>query len=122
MTKGFSLSLNAVILIAIAVLVLAALSVFFVTSSLGGLSETEAQRLFAVGCTRYCEADLYGTFRNAYLAAQNDAGFIAACKRLGHGDQQYPNRCLERCTNCFTTVEEEDLRTGLDNINAITGR
>lgn len=113
------MSLNLVVIIAVAVLVLAALAAFFLTSSFGQISETEAQRLFAVGCTRYCEADLYGTFRNAYLSAQNDAGFIAACKRLGHGDQQWPNRCLGNCTNCYTKIEEGDLRTGLDNINAV---
>lgn len=118
--KGLALSLNAVILVAIAALVLAAFGVFFISASGKGISETEAQRLFAGGCARYCESDLYSTFRNAYLASQNDPGFVAACTRLKYGPPL--NRCLERCSNCNLEVTEKDLERGLDNLNAMSSR
>lgn len=118
--KGLSLSINVIIIIAIAVFVLAAVGVFFTSTFIGGISETEAQRLFANGCARYCQPSLYETFKNAYLASQNDQGFVSACSKLGYGPPI--NRCFEKCSNCNLKVTENDIAGINDNNVAITTR
>lgn len=120
--KGVSLSLNAIIVIAMGVVALVSIGFFLLSGSLGQISEAEAQRLFAGGCARYCQPDLYQTFRNAYLASQNDPQFVTACKRLKYGDEQHVNRCLERCSNCNLDVNENDINRGYDNLIALTER
>ena len=120
--KGFSLPLNAIIVIAIAAIALAVLGSIFISSSFGGISQADAQRLFAGGCARYCKPDLYQTFAAAYSASQNDPDFLKACTKLGYGDAQHANRCLERCGNCNINVTESDLNRGLDNLNSLTTR
>jgi hypothetical protein len=113
---------NLIIILAIGVTVLVALGAFFFSASFGGISEADAQRLFAVGCARYCQSDIYLTFSNAYTASRNDPQFVAACTRLGHGDQQHVNRCLESCGNCNLDISEGDVSQQLDTLNALTTR
>lgn len=120
--KGLSLSLNAVIIVAIAMLALTSLGWLLLSGSFGQMSEADAQRVFSTGCARYCEPNLYQTFKNAYLASKNDKDFVAACKRLKYGDEQYVNRCFERCANCNLDVTEEDINRGYDNLIALTER
>ncbi len=114
--KGLSMSLNLIVIIAIAVLALVSLTAVFFSGSFGQISEAEAQRLFASGCARYCEPDFYGTFRNAYLASQNDPDFVRACERLQYGTKDRVNRCLDRCGNCFLNVTESDIERGYENL------
>jgi len=120
--RGLALSLNMIIIVAIAVLTLASISIFFFSGSFGQISEAEAQRLFSSGCARYCQPDLYETFRNAYTASQNDHDFVSACERLGYGDGAHVNRCFERCSNCFLEVNQDDINRGYDNLIALTER
>jgi len=120
--KGISLSLNAVVIIGIAVLVIAAMGLFFLSGSGSTISDAEAKRIFYSGCTQYCKADLYETFQGAYTAAYTNPQFIAACVKLGFGSQEFPNRCLENCPNCNLDVTGQDLNRGLDNINPLTSR
>lgn len=116
MKKGLAMSLNLIVIIAIAVLVLVSLTAVFFSGSFGQISEAEAQRIFSVGCSKYCEPDFYGTFRNAYLASQNDADFVRACERLQYGTKDHVNRCLDRCGNCFLNVTESDIERGYDDL------
>ena len=120
--KSVSMSVNIIIIIAVAVLVIASMAAFFLSSSFGGITEAEAQRVFAGGCARYCQPDLYETFRNAYTASQNDHDFVSACERLGYGDGAHVNRCFERCSNCFLEVNQDDINRGYDNLIALTER
>jgi len=120
--KGLAISLNVVIVVAIGLLTLASLSMFFFTGSFGQISEADAQRLFSSGCARYCQPDLYQTFRNAYTASQNDPDFVAACERLNYGDRDHVNRCFERCANCNLDVNENDINAEYDNLLALTER
>ena len=117
--KGVSMSVNIIIIIAVAVLVIASMAAFFLSSSFGGITEAEAQRVFAGGCARYCQPDLYQTFKNAYDASKNDPSFVAACTRLGYGPI---NRCLDMCANCNLEVTENDLNQGLGNLDGQTTR
>ena len=114
--KGISLPINIIIIVAIAVIALVSLGAFFFSASSGGISQTDAQRIFGTGCARYCQTDLYSTFKNAYDASRNDPQFVAACNSLGYGDQQHVNRCLEACTNCNLLVTETDQIQGQDKI------
>lgn len=118
--RGLAVSLNVIIVVAIGVLALASLSLFFFTGSFNQISEAEAQRLFSSGCARYCQSDLYETFRNAYVASQNDPDFVGACERLNYGDKAHVNRCFERCSNCNLDVNEGDISRGYDNLLALT--
>jgi hypothetical protein len=124
MMKGFAIALNLVVVIAIAVIVIAAIGVFFMSSSFQTVSSTEAQRIFASGCTRYCSSSLYDTFRNAYLASQNDQQFIGACVALGFMDRgsTLVNRCLEKCGNCNLEVTQGDVESGYDYIDTLSSR
>lgn len=118
--KGMSLPVNALIIIAIAVMALVALGAFFFSVSSGGISDTEAQRLFAVGCARYCKSELYATFQNAYDASKNDQPFIAACTKLGYAPPI--SKCFEACFNCNLIVTGNDLNQNYDTIVARTTR
>ena len=118
--KGISLPLNAIIIIAIALIALAVLGSIFLSSSFGGISQTESQRVFSSGCTRYCKPSLYQTFAAAYSASQNDPDFMKACTALGYGPPV--NKCLERCGNCNLNVTQNDLNRGMDNLNELTTR
>ena len=120
--KGLAVSLNVVIVVAMGLLTIASLSVFFFSSSFSQISEADAQRIFSSGCARYCQPDLYQTFRNAYTASQNDENFVRACERLNYGDRNHVNRCFERCANCNLDVNEGDINTGYDNLLALTER
>ena len=120
--KGVSMPINLIVVIAIAVVVIVALGAFFFSASIGGISDAEAQRLFANGCTRYCQSDLHSTFQGAYTASQRDTQFVAACTKLKYGDQQHVNRCLESCSNCNLIITQNDINQGLDNLNTLTTR
>ena len=120
--KGISLPMNAIIIVAIAALVLVAFGAFFITNTGGTMSDADAQRVFAGGCVQYCKPDLYQTFLSAYDAAQNDYNFIIACKKLGYGDSQHVNSCLERCSNCNLNVTRSDIHRPLDNANILSTR
>ena len=122
MTKGISLPLNAIIVIAIAVVALAVVGTVFLSSSSGSISQVDAQRIFATGCTRYCKPDLYQTFAAAYSASRNDLDFVKACTKLGYGDEQHVSHCLKGCSNCNINVTQNDLNRGLDNLQLITTR
>lgn len=110
------MSLNLIVILAIAILALASLTAFFFSGSFGQISDAEAQRLFAGGCARYCQPDLYQTFKNAYIASKNDADFVKACERLQYGTKDHVNRCLDRCGNCFLNVTKSDIDSGYDNL------
>ncbi len=118
--KGLALSMNVMIVIAIGVLALASLAAVFFTSSFGQISETEARRVFSSGCARYCQPDLYETFKNAYAASKNDPGFLNACERLGYSDRDHVNRCFDKCANCNLDVNIEDINRGYDELVALT--
>lgn len=120
--KGISLPMNVLIVVAIAVVAVVAIGAFFFSASFGTISDTEAQRVFGTGCVRYCHSDLYSTFKGAYDASRSDSQFVAACVKLGYGDSQHVNRCLEGCTNCNLIVTQDDINQGLDNLNALTTR
>ncbi len=120
--KGLEIPLNMIIVIAIALIVIASVSVFFMSSSFQTVSSTDAQRVFANGCTRYCTSSLYDTFRNAYEASQNDQEFIKACVSLGYMSGTMVNQCLEKCTNCNMDVTTDDIESGLDYAGALTDR
>ena len=116
LVKGLSMPLNLIVVIAIAVLALASLTAVFFSGSAGQISDAEAQRIFASGCSRYCIPDFYGTYRNAYVASQNDPDFIRACERLQYGAKEHLNRCFDRCGNCFLNVTESDLERGYEDL------
>ncbi len=115
-----SLPVNALIVIAIAVVALVALGAFFFSASFDGISDAEAQRIFGLGCARYCKSDLYATFQNAYDASRNDPSFIAACTKLGYGPPI--SKCFEACYNCNLIITEDDLNQNYDTIVARTTR
>src|SRR3989338_1755987 len=110
--KGLALSLNVIIVVSIGVLTLVSVVAMFFTGTFGRISEADAQRIFSIGCARYCQPDLYETFVNAYDASQNDPNFVRACERLDYGDSDHVNRCLKRCSNCNLDVGEEDINRG----------
>ncbi|MFA4819471.1 MAG: hypothetical protein WC613_00765 [Candidatus Aenigmatarchaeota archaeon] len=116
--KGISLPMNMIIVVTIAALVLVAFGAFFITTTGGGVSDAEAQRIFAGGCVQYCKPGLYETFTAAYTASQNDPNFIKACTKLGYGDGQNANRCLEKCPGCNVIVDQNDrdANIGMDRI------
>ena len=121
--KGISLPTNMIIVVVIAALVLVALGAFFITTSGSSMSDAEAQRIFANGCVQYCKPGLYDTFTAAFRASQNDPNFIKACTRLGYGDGQNANRCLEKCPGCNVILDknERDANGGMDRIfNTLT--
>ena len=120
--KGMSMPVNVIIVVAIAVMALVALGSFFFLASSGSISDTDAQRVFGLGCAQYCKSDLYQTFQGAYTASQRDKQFVAACTKLGYGDKDHVNRCLQACVNCNLIVTENDLNQGYDNIVAETTR
>ena len=120
--KGVSMPTNLIIVIAIAVVVVVALGTFFFSASFGGISSADAQRSFANGCARYCKSDLHSTLEGAYTASQRDSQFVAACTKLGYGDQQHVNRCLESCSNCNLQVKQTDINQGMDNLILLTTR
>lgn len=122
LSKGISLPINALIVIAIAVVALVTLGALFFSSSFSSISSTDTQRVFGLGCARYCKSDLYSTFQGAYEASKNDQQFVAACQKLGYGDQQHVNRCLQACVSCNLIVTETDLNQGYDNLVAQTTR
>jgi hypothetical protein len=68
--------------------------------------------------------NLYDTFKSAYDASKNDPAFISACVKLGYlePNSQYVNRCLSRCGNCNLDVNQNDLTSGLNNLDAMTTR
>lgn len=124
--KGISLPINVMIVVAIAVVAIVAIGAFFFSASFGTISDTEAQRVFSTGCARYCQSDLYSTFKGAYDASRSDPQFVAACTRLGYGDNLHVNRCLEACSNCNLDVTREEQEritiNNIDNLDALTTR
>jgi flagellar basal body-associated protein FliL len=120
--KGISLSVNLIVVLGIVVLVLAAVLAFFFSGSFGQISQAEAQRVFAAGCARYCEPNLYATFKNAYDASRNDPSFVNACVALKYGDKDHVNKCLGECSNCNLDVQEAEIQSGLENLNTMTTR
>ncbi|HLD38909.1 MAG TPA: hypothetical protein VJB05_01190 [archaeon] len=113
--KGISLPTNMIIIVAIAALVLVAFGAFFLTSTGGGISDADAQRIFAGGCLQYCKPELYSTFQNGYLTSQNDPDFIKACVKLGYSDIW--NRCLQNCPGCNVNIDSNrDPGSGMDRI------
>ncbi len=90
-----------VILLIMAAAVIGAVAIFLITNSSSSMSSTEAQRIFASGCMKYCTGDEYEIKKNAFMASQNDVAFVGTCIRLGYmkSGEDLLN-CLKKCANC----------------------
>lgn len=117
--NGLSVSLNLIIVVAIAVLIIAVFSVLFINSSAGPISQTEAQSTVGSRCSSFCKPYIHDTFRNALIASRNDPNFMASCNVLG-----YPEviECIENICLCDVDVTEAEIGQMLDEALTISGR
>lgn len=116
--KGISLPVSAVVILGLAVLVLAAVALLFLTTGGQQISKIEAERIFATKCQELCDRfDSGKNIRTASLLPQNDP-FLEACKVKGINFQgeQTALLCLQACP-CDTTVTPEQARR-LDTCSA----
>ncbi|MEM7819735.1 MAG: hypothetical protein QXD48_02815 [Candidatus Aenigmatarchaeota archaeon] len=117
MNRGITLPTNMIIIIILAVLVLIVLSAYFISTSGTSMSTADANRIFSKGCLRYCKSDVEKNYVNAYYIPETDKEFMAACERLGYGNREYPNRCLEKCGHvCDMQATDSDVNNRFDQI------
>ncbi len=122
--KGISMPMNMMVIVAIAVLAVVAVGAFFMLSSGGTISDTQAYTTFSNGCSQYCKPTLYETFKSLQSEAKNNPAFASACIKLGYvqeGEENLEARCLLRCVGCNLDVDEEDLRGNLDELIIVSG-
>ncbi len=122
--KGMALSVNTIVILVIAVIAIVSVSAFFLMSSGGAVSDTDAYRVFSNGCNQYCKPTVYETFKALNSASKNYPAFAQACVKLGYVMSNEPNleaRCLLKCSGCSLDVNENDLQQNLANIVMISG-
>ena len=100
--KGVTVPVSAVIGILIALIVLAAVTVFFVSSGGTQISKADAERIFHTQCQLYC--DKINSKNNIEFSAQlkeQDPEFLQACEVVGiewkNEKGEIPLRCLAAC-------------------------
>jgi hypothetical protein len=107
--KGISLPINVIIVVAVAALVFAVIGFFFLTSTGGQISRTDAQAIFNDGCLTLCNdpcessgiLSRFGKGKRTELHTK----FIKACVALGYApnetmDMYDADACLAACGSC----------------------
>ena len=109
--KGITLPITAVVIMGIALIVVVAISAFFLSTGSFQISRAEAERIYRTKCLTYCDA--FDTVKNHETAAQlsSDPEFLAACSAKGiawkDDNGEIPGRCLEACP-CDLSVAPGD--------------
>lgn len=123
--KGLELPINMIVIISIAVVVILAVSMFFLTQSGAGFSTIEATRIWTLGCNTYCNGDGLDGVYNACGSDMIGRGtefskdFVRACKTLGYiSENNQCVSCLRRCQNECNLDELESSRRSqaLENV------
>ena len=104
--KGLELPVNMIVIILIAVIVLLAITAFFLMQSGSGMNTIEATRIWTVGCNAYCQGSALDAAYNACGSDLIGGGtdfsrdFTNACKTLGYitASNQCVS-CLRQCPN-----------------------
>ena len=95
--KGLELPMNMIVIIIISALVLVVLVSYFLSVSGTSMSDAQANAAFSSGCLKYCKTDVDKNYISAYDLSNTDTDFVNACEKLGYGNKEFPNRCLEKC-------------------------
>lgn len=100
--KAIALSINMIVFLAVAVLVLAAVSFFFASSASQFGSESEARAYISSACPQLrCGYETSAVLKKDYQK------FYEACKSVvGTAAEEKPYLCLELC-GCSSDVSEE---------------
>ncbi len=79
-----ALPISAIVIIALAVLVGAAIALFFLSTGGNQLSKIQAEQVFRTKCQTYCDPSNVGrTLATAAILQQTDPQFISACEIKG---------------------------------------
>src|SRR3989344_2980167 len=115
-SKGLALPVNILVIMIIVVIVLVTLIAVFIGTSGQNINTTDANKIFAQGCQKYCSsASLDEAYLSSYEIAQNDKTFLNACISLGYGTTEYPIKCLDTC-GCDTTATREDINRRMQQL------
>jgi Tfp pilus assembly protein PilE len=117
MKKGLELPVNMIVIIVIAALVLVVLVSYFLSMSGTSMSDAQANAAFRSGCLKYCKTDVERNYISAYSLSQSDTEFMSACEKLGYGNKEFPNRCLEKCGSfCDMEATPTDISNRHDQV------
>ena len=117
---GISLPINVIVVIGLAVLVLAAVATFFVSTSGQQMSKVDAERIFQTKCTAYCDrTDISANYKLAAGLTEKDE-FIQACIAKGIDWQGIPARCLDACS-CPMSVSREQFNSNMNSLKDCLG-
>ena len=125
--KGIQIATNMIVVIAIAVIAIVTLGIFFTSNSLRTVSDINNQQVFSGACVQYCKSGTYETYLALYDAMQDDAEFVQACvnmKLIPEGSISLQN-CLKECPNCNIEWQNFDTMVGdrnNDRLAAIINR
>ena len=114
--RGISLPVNLIVIIAVVILVLAVVGMFFFSTSNTQFGALDAEETFSQGCTAFCRdpcsAAVSLNAGGAYGAGEIDEFhrlFGQACERLGHASDANTHEgaiaCLNAC-GCETDCTE----------------
>jgi len=112
--KGLELPIAAVVAVGIAVLVVAIVAMFFLSSGGGQISKADAERIFYSKCQSMCSPTdgLANRIAAAKLTATDP--FIKACQAIGMdlgpaNADPISLRCVEQCSGCDVSLTPDQV-------------